>query len=137
MILLTATVEVHPTEDPQRIEAALTAIFPGMEFQQVSCDGEFIKGEVEDIKNFAKLLIKQRIRTTARTVFLEGLEDDSLRFSLNKQIATVGKVNFLTEGQPLGSIDIVITGEDLQGLIDELAPPMKEVEGTSTSTENP
>ena len=137
MILLTATVEVHPTEDPQRIEAALTAIFPGMEFPDVSCDGEFIRGEVGDIKNFAKLLIKQRIRATARTIFLEGLEDDSLRFSLNKQVATVGKVNFQTEAEPLGSIEIVITSEDLQGLIDELAPPIKEVEEAGTSTENP
>jgi predicted RNA binding protein with dsRBD fold (UPF0201 family) len=42
--------------------------------------------------------------------------------SLNKQVATVGKVSFADRRPVLGAIDVVIEDDDISALIDRVAP---------------
>ena len=114
--------EVFPTEERGRIEAAILTLFP-----DAVIEGEgTITACSTSIDAFAEQLAKQRIRAAARKILLRGLEGSETRFRLNKQVATTGKVSFSEEDHPLGDIKVVVRSRDIHGLIDSLAPSLKE-----------
>jgi predicted RNA binding protein with dsRBD fold (UPF0201 family) len=41
---------------------------------------------------------------------------------VNKQVAFIGKISYVEERLPLGSIEVSIEDDDLGGLIEEIAP---------------
>ncbi len=77
---------------------------------------------------FAEQLVKQRIRDAARAALRRGIEGNLVAFNLNKQVATVGKVSFSDEEHALGDIHVEISAEDVNALIDEIAPSTRVVE---------
>ncbi|MGB3944646.1 MAG: RNA-binding domain-containing protein, partial [Methanothrix sp.] len=82
------------------------------------------RGGITALSTFHRLLREQRILDTARSVFLAGRVGDALQFRLNKQAATVGRISFPPEEEPLGSIHVEIRGPQL--LVDWLAPRTSE-----------
>ena len=120
MAKVTVSCPVFPSEDPEKVRAALLKIFPTGEF---AIDGERMSGEA-DLENFAALLRSQRILDTARSQMLGGMRrnSDRTRFNLNKQVATVGKVSFVDYRTALGTIEVTVEDEDLRALIDRVAP---------------
>jgi len=63
---------------------------------------------------------------SARSVMQRGKHGNVVRFMLNKQVATVGKVSF-TEGEsPLGPIVVTLEASDIERLMDYLAPRTRE-----------
>lgn len=70
------------------------------------------------------LVRKQRILDTARSQLKEGMGRSTkrTRFSLNKQVATVGKISFVNYRIALGTIDVTVEDDDLEGLIDRVTP---------------
>ncbi|HLB69904.1 MAG: hypothetical protein OIN88_12860 [Candidatus Methanoperedens sp.] len=129
---------VHPTEIEEKVRTAITNIFPvELNHQDFGIPGLFGEGNLDDLRNFHLLLREYRILDTARHVLLTGIEDNSIHFNLNKQVAFVGKVNFPAGEESLGSIYIEIYAEnkeDLLRIIDWLAPgtvegkPVEEIE---------
>lgn len=97
-------------------------IFPDL---QIEKSGEELVGETESLENLRELLEKYKIRSAARKVFRRSVDGDKLTFRLNKQVAFMGKVNF-AERSPLGDIEVIVEDDDLDGLIDELAPRLQE-----------
>ena len=120
MAKVTVSCPVFPSEDPEKVRAALLKIFPTGEF---AIDGERMSGEA-DLENFAALIRRQRILDTARSQMLGGMRrnSDRTRFNLNKQVATVGKVSFVDYRTALGTIEVTVEDEDLRALIDRVAP---------------
>ena len=61
---------------------------------------------------------------TTRSQMLAGMRRNSVktRFNLNKQVATVGKVSFVDYRTALGTIEVTVEDEDLEALIDRVAP---------------
>ena len=53
---------IHPTEDAERIKAAILNIFPGTE---LAVEGGMISGTGKSLEYFATKLEEQRIRDTA------------------------------------------------------------------------
>ena len=53
------------------------------------------------------------------------MEGDSTKFMLNKQVAAVGKVSFSEETHALGDLEVIITSDDIEALIDSIAPNTK------------
>jgi len=41
---------------------------------------------------------------------------------LNKQVAFVGKISFSEESHALGDIEVIVSTEDIQAIIDSLVP---------------
>jgi predicted RNA binding protein with dsRBD fold (UPF0201 family) len=80
------------------------------------------KGQ-EALVKLHNLLQRERIRSAARTVFLEGLEKRSLSFCLNKQVAFAGHVSFSKETaeSPLGPITVKIECDNPREVISWLA----------------
>ncbi|KQC12944.1 MAG: hypothetical protein APR56_05875 [Methanosaeta sp. SDB] len=123
MIELSLSAAVRPTESPEKVACALENLFPGIE---LSRRGGRIEGRggTETLSTFRRLLRVQRILDTARSVMLQGVVGDAVQFRLNKQAATVSRINFPPEEEPLGSIHVQIRGPAT--LINWLAPRTSE-----------
>ncbi len=129
---------VYPTELEERVKKAITNLFPiklhTEDFGILRLSGE---GDIESLRPLHRRLREERILDTARHILMSGISGDTLQFSLNKQVAFVGKVNFPAGEEGLGSVCIEITSEDrgdLLKIIDWLAPrtvegkPVEEIE---------
>ena len=51
-----------------------------------------------------------------------GIKGNSTSFRLNKQVAAIGKISFSEESHALGDIEVIIESEDIEALIDSIAP---------------
>lgn len=113
-----------PTEDSLKVRKAILNMFPELEVEEK--DGE-MEGNGSSIEKFKDLLEKQKIRAAARRILMGGKADDETRFRLNKQAAYMGVVSFGVNS-PLGDITVVVEAENLQEVIDRIAPRFKEVD---------
>lgn len=111
-----------PTESVDKVMRSMLNIFPDLQIEQG--DGELV-GTTGSLENLKELLEKQKIRSAARKVMRASVEGNTLSFRLNKQVAFMGKVNF-AEKSPFGDIVVTVEDEDLEGLIDRLAPRFME-----------
>ena len=121
---ITIETEVNPTEEVEKIKKAILSIFPDAKFKILV--GELI-AKSKSLENFGKILKEERIRDAARSVLLGNLYDDEVVFSINKQVATMGKISFSVGNVPLGDIKITIRGENLKELIDIIAPDTRKL----------
>ena len=130
MIEVEVSAIVNPTEDTERVSVAISNMFKGLE---TAVDETMPKprvighGELESLFTMHGLLRQERQLDTARTQLNKGHSIDGLStdFMLNKQVATVNRLNFPAIEEPLGSIHVTInasSGEELDRLIDWLAP---------------
>ncbi|NJD51333.1 MAG: hypothetical protein FIB07_00520 [Candidatus Methanoperedens sp.] len=117
---------VNPTEMQEKVEKAISNFFPvelnlqGPEIPELSG-----KGGLESLRTLHLRLREERILDTARKIFLNGIEGNTTKFRLNKQVAYIGKLNFPAGKESLGSINVEISAQNLSELfsvIDWLAP---------------
>lgn len=106
-----------PTEDREKVKAALRKLFPDLRIER---DDDRIVGTTESVERLRELIRNQKIRDTARGQFLAGRRGSSTRVALSKQAAYVGAVNFAAPS-PLGAIEVRIEDEDLDAVIDDVA----------------
>lgn len=133
---------IRPTERLENVVSAVEKIFPGL-IMDIRGDRIEAYNNLESLRILHKLLREQEILDTARSVMLRGQVGNTIQFRLNKQAAFMGMVNFPPEEEPLGSIHVQITGENV---IDWLAPrtengvPVGEIDSRdigSSKTESP
>jgi len=117
---------VNPTEIRDKVEKAISNFFPvELKFQESEIPALSGEGNLESLRTLHLRLRDERILDTARNILLNGINGDTIRFRLNKQVAFIGKLNFPVEEEPLGSINVEISTEnkdDLLEVIDWLAP---------------
>lgn len=120
MSSVTVSCPVYPSEDPEKVRAALMRIFPTGEF---TLEKGTMSGEA-DLEQFSKLIRRQKILDAARSQMTKGRRRSSTRtvFRLNKQVATVGKVSFVDYKVALGTIQVDVVDDDIELLIDRVAP---------------
>ncbi|MFB6361313.1 MAG: RNA-binding domain-containing protein [Halobacteriales archaeon] len=116
------TAPLYPTEVQERVEQAMTALFPEAEIEAGT--GELI-GRARAMDHFAERLQEQSIVDTAREVFRRNVDGDTFSFALKKQAAYEGVVNFAV-GNPdeLGDLQVRVRVEepDVEAFVDGLAP---------------
>ena len=110
--------QVNPSEDPEKVRAAILSIFPDAELEETE---RGFRGTAS-LDRFSRIIRRQKILDATRGVMLSGMKGDTTRFSLNKQVATVGKVSFADRRPVLGAIQGDIEGDGLEALIDKVAP---------------
>jgi len=108
---------LHPTESKDKVETAIRNIFPDASLSQTN---ECIVGTSNSIKTFGELLKSQRIRSTARMELLKRLSSNAFEFTLNKQAAFMGKVNFSRDS--LGPIYVRVQIDAPKSIVDSIAP---------------
>lgn len=117
------TVPLKATEVTDRVEDAITNLFPGAEIHE--SHGELIV-ETHSMDHFADRLREQSIQATARDLFNRRSSGDAFDFELKKQAAFEDVVNF-SVGNPdeLGDMHVRVRVEEpsLEAFIDYIAPP--------------
>lgn len=113
----------NPTEDARKVERAMKNVFPDLDIRK---EAGFLIGTGTSAERFGELLKNQRIGSAARGVFLSSRSGNEVHFTLNKQVAFIGKVSF-GSGSPLGDIEVRVTDEDIEALIDSMAPRIGDV----------
>jgi len=118
MVEIRLSARCFPTEDREKIIRGIMSIYP-----DAKVDGDDpITAVSSSLDTFAELLKKQRIRDAARRVMRRHMHGQTTSFSINKQVAAVGKISFSEEAHPLGDIDVTISAAELESLIDAVAP---------------
>lgn len=120
---------VNPSEDPEKVRAAILAIFPDAVLEQTDSGFE---GTAPDLDGFGRLIRRQRILDATRAVLLKNMHGRRTHMSLNKQVATVGKVSFADRRPVLGAIEVSVEDDDLEQLIDRVAPMTVDGEEVKT-----
>ncbi len=111
--------EIHPTEDPERVRASITNLFPGAVEVENAKPGE-IEMLAADIGPFFIRVSEQKIRDTARNILLKSIRGKSIRFRMSKQAAFSNMVNFADGEQVLGCIEISIKVEEPERFINDM-----------------
>jgi len=130
MFKITVMTKQYPTEDQKKIRQALGTVLAG-EINTKNYGKEVYlykeSKKHKDLERFYELVRQQRILDVARKTLRKGIVGNSTIFFINKQVASVGKVNFCDEEgeSPLGPIRIEIEYKDIEQLIDWLTPYTK------------
>ena len=117
-MFVTISAPVFPSEDPEKVEKAIRNIFPDAELE--FADGT-IEGEA-DLTYFSNLIRKQKILDVTRSVMTKGQRGRKTIININKQVAFVGKISYTEEKAVLGTIKVILEDENLEALIDMIAP---------------
>jgi len=127
-------VPVQPTEVTDRVEDAVSTVFPNDESTHEP--GKLV-AETHTLDPFSDVLHKQEILDTARREFFNHADEEGFSFALKKQAAFQGVVNFAV-GNPdeLGDIevDVRVREPDVESIIDAIAPPTED--GTPVDPES-
>jgi len=115
---ITASAELYPTEDRDRVVQALLNIFPG---DISETDGALTVRSI-DLSRFKEAIRQHRILDSTRAVMLRGVGEGRIVFQLNKQAAFVDKISFVEGKAPLGPITVIIVTPEPEALIDDVAP---------------
>ncbi|GCC11004.1 hypothetical protein IPdc08_01048 [archaeon] len=116
---------IYPTENSEKVSKAVKNIFPDLKLEVEKRKGySVIKGKAKEIKALEKLykmLRKEKILDTARNALMRTKQEDKVFFTINKQAAYVGRLNFSVEST-LGAIEVEIEDGNIDVFIDWLAP---------------
>ncbi|QLG28203.1 coaE operon protein [Halorarum halophilum] len=119
-------VPVRDTEVTARVADAVENLFPNAEFEH---EPGTLVAETHTLDPFSDQLHEQEILDTARREFAKGTTEDGFSFSLKKQAAFQGVINF-SVGEPdeLGDIEVTVTVREptVEEYIDHIAPPTED-----------
>ena len=138
-IMVHVEVEVNPTEDLEKVKLAVENIFGAVKFEVESRTwGQLLIAETSGTGGLTKLhnlLSREQIRAAARKVFFSGMDEKSVKFYLNKQVAYAGHISFSqqTAESPLGPINVQIRCSNPRELIEWLTPKPAKRKSSSRS----
>lgn len=119
------TTKINPTEDGEKVTNAVQNFFPDA---QIYTENGHLKALAKDLTTFRDLLRKQKILDTARTEFMGSIRGNTIQVYLNKQSATVSKINFTEEDVVLSPLQVEfrVYGISMDRFIDYITPQTKE-----------
>ena len=144
MIHVKVSAPVYPTEDPEKVIRAISALFTDIKIEKEEINTAeletgvsislllFGEGGIDLLLTLHGLIRREEIIDSIRDkVFSKGLSSDGLtiRFLLNKQAAYVGVPSIPAQEESLGSIEVIIRAdsrEETERLIEWLLPLTEE-----------
>lgn len=120
--------DINPTENEEKVKRAGENMFSNLEWEvKPQRQGSLLVGRGRGMDTLTKLynlLRRERIRDAARGALYEGLNEKSIIFYLNKQVAYVGHVSFSKPvgESPLGPIKVEVECDNPREVIEWLAP---------------
>ena len=119
MPLVTIRTPLRPTEDPEKVRTAILNIFPESE---ITVESDEMIAKTASLERFMTLIRNHQILDSIRSKLVHSMQPGFTTISLNKQAAFVKHVS-LSEGKAaLGNMEVTIEAEDIERLIDEVAP---------------
>jgi len=134
MLKVTVSADVNPTENEDKVRDAVSNIFPNInleieKFGKVQrLTGE---GNISSLETLHYLIREEEIIDTSRTRLNVGMDEEGkfTYFIISKQVATVGRLNYPAQDEPLGSIKVFIdadSADEMERLLDWLTPPTED-----------
>ncbi len=117
----------RPTEDIEKVTAAVRALFPDV--QLIAKPEGRVVGTTESVEHLREQIRNQRIRDTARRQLLAGRHGNRTTVILSKQAAFMGIVNFAAASSPLGDVVVEIESDTLDAVIDYVAESTVKAHG--------
>ncbi len=111
---------VNPSEDPKKIQKAISNIFP---YSTIKTENFSISSQSEDLKSLEKIyetIHTKQSQKIYRRNLEKNLENDTTWFYLNKQAAFVEKIAICEKADesPLGPIKVILTSSYIDRIID-------------------
>ena len=119
------TCPVNLSEDPEKVEHAVSNVFP---FSEITHENFSIIGQSRELRSLEKIYetisSTRSYKTYARNLE-NNLDGNTTWFFLNKQAAFVEKIAICDEAEesPLGPIKIILSSSNIDGIIDWIAFP--------------
>ncbi len=119
-ILVSTMVRSH--DDPIKVVDSVRSVFPEWNPEGVpdrsdfpiSRESEIISESVGSLDNLLSILRESRILDTALDAMAMEADDEGAVFRISRQSASVGKVSFVLEENPLGgTIEVKLNGSDI------------------------
>ena len=115
---------VNPSEDPEKVQHAISNVLQDMNFRYESGS---IKGISNDLNSLSKIYETIRSRKSIKTYrrqMRNNLGDDTTWFYLNKQAAFVNVIALCAaaEESPLGPIKILLHSKRIDAIMEWLVP---------------
>ena len=130
---ITVRTKLYRTESREKVKEAILNLFPDAEFEDGGEDAECDERDEdielvahagkETVEHLRELIGRQEINETAQEQLKEAVLGDTLAFSLSKQPATVGRVNFDVGGHELGALHVRIETDDAEAFVERLTTP--------------
>ena len=119
---------VNPSEDPEKVQQAISNILQDMNFKY---ENGSIKGISSDLQSLCKIFENIKSRKSTRTYRRQmryNLEGDTTWFYLNKQAASVNVIALCEEAEesPLGPIKILLHSKNIDKVMEWLVPDLSE-----------
>ncbi|UCC92682.1 MAG: hypothetical protein JSW25_08460 [Thermoplasmata archaeon] len=115
-----AVTPLYPTEDSTAVGRAILNMFPTMDLEVADGTMTGRAGGPTALARFRRRVREMRIRDTARSQLGRGIDGDAFGFTLNKQSAFASVPNFSTGGAPLGDIDVRVSADDPDTVVEWL-----------------
>ena len=114
--------EINPSEDPKKVEQAITNILGDID---VKINKESINASSSNLETLKKIydsIHSHRSKNAYRHQLKQNLNHDSSWFYLNKQAAYANTVALCSESgeSPLGPIKIILNSKNIEQIIDWL-----------------
>ncbi len=126
-ITVTVETEIKPTESEEKVEAAVNNILASPSVTILSAQKDKIlvaKSQGQDsLLKMRNLFRNDRIRDAARKALFRNMRGNTIKFCLNKQVASAGHISFSAETaeSPLGPLYVTIETENPRQLIEWIA----------------
>ena len=114
---------IRSHEAPQKVIRSVRKIFPDWEPDSIQDDEggfptirvrEKISGASNSLDEMLSIIRKNRVLDTALDAMAMKSEDKRANFSLSRQSASIGKVSFVLDNEPLGgTIQVSLVGSDI------------------------
>ena len=122
-------VNLYPTEDLEQVKVAAQKLFPIQDMRVINKEENmkvliFKSGDINSLSNFKAILKQDRIRTAVRRALYHSIENDEIRFYLNKQVAYAGHISICEAlgESPLGPIEVKIKTDEPESLVEWIVP---------------
>ena len=114
--------QINPSEDVQKIEEAITNIFPDIKITKNSEEIRAISKKVDSLSGIFEIIHNRRVKNTYRRILNQNLSEKSTWFYLHRQAACVGTIALCNDNDesPLGPIEVVLISGQIEQIIDWL-----------------
>lgn len=112
-------VEVNPSEDPQKVQRALTNMIPGCECTTGESSIRATSDDIVSLDTLRDAIISRKSQAGLSRNLLRNLDGKTTWFYLNRQAALVGTAAVCDdpEESPLGPLKITLTSDRIQDII--------------------
>lgn len=119
---INAYCSINPSEDPKKIEQALSNILGNIEIKINKDSINASSSNIESLKKIYESIHSHQSANAYRRQLNQNLHDNSSWFYLNKQAAFANTIALCSESEesPLGPIKIILNSTDIEAVIDWL-----------------